>query len=230
MDDIPDSNQGSMTQQLNSFGFPLLRNRVIVEVQESDSDYEIPSVPAFVPVPGELNLSINERYYDQIMTGRKSVEIRLNSANFNKVLPDGGLLILRCRDLPNLRVRVSHCEVFNNSFELLTSVGFKKYCPDADTLEEAQAVFHSLPGCRAMENRVGVVCYHLDLRAVSVDHDNVGRAHGRMHPDAPARSRSRSRTGLGQGRPWPPQSPPLPLFPPSLSSPRSPMPSHDSCK
>ena len=196
MDDIPDSHQGPMFQRQNGFGYApqSIRNRVIVEVHESGSESELPSVPAFVPVPGELNLRINERFYDQIMSGRKSVEIRLNSANFNKVLPAGGLLILRCRDLPSLRVRVSHCEVFSNSFELLTSVGFKNYCPDAGTLEEAQAVFLSFPGYRALENRVGVVCYHLDSGAVSVDHESVGRAQGWVDPDAQARS---GVTGIG---------------------------------
>ena len=149
--------------------------RVIVEVTDSDSDWEnavpLPNVspPHTAPAEGprELALMIQPHYYDLIKNGRKTVEGRL--MGLNKVLQQGEILVMRCRDpaRPDLRLTITRCERHASFLDLLSTVGFQQCIPDASCIEAAEAVYHSFPGYKLKEREVGVVAYHWDQAIVS---------------------------------------------------------------
>lgn len=101
-----------------------------------------------------LQISIQEPYLSFILDGRKTVEGRLYKGKF-KDLKVGDFLLV-----DDKKFLVKKLTQYTNFREMLQSEGVKNLIPDKETLEDAEAVYHTFY-TKEMEDEYGVVAITL---------------------------------------------------------------------
>jgi ASC-1-like (ASCH) protein len=106
-------------------------------------------------------LTVQEKYFNQIRRGEKTIEGRVwdkTIVNFHVgdiVIINGGELSIRCRIKALIR--------YDSFYQMLQLSGYKNFLPDAETLDDAVAVYHSFPSYEERARLHGVVAIYLKL-------------------------------------------------------------------
>lgn len=112
----------------------------------------------------EHRLVIQRKYLEQIRTRQKIIEGRV----WDKTIVNfqcNDIIIFHSHDDPPLlvRCRIIALPRYDNFHDMLQLGGYKNYLPDAETLEEAIAVYHGFPSYCERARRHGVVAIYLKL-------------------------------------------------------------------
>lgn len=102
-----------------------------------------------------LRLTVQKRFFDLIVSGKKTVEGRLAKPKYCKIqlgdvleLGDGERVLLR---------HVAKVEKHADFRTMLTKIGHRKLIPDVSTVDEALDVYYSFSEYKEKEKEQGVV-------------------------------------------------------------------------
>ncbi len=107
-------------------------------------------------------LKVMPQFLDPIRTGTKPIEGRINDGKAATFASGDELRFYSPPDEVNCVVcTIQKIDTFPSFKDMLDSIGFKKCIPDAKSLEEALAVYHSIPGYQERAKKSGVLALHI---------------------------------------------------------------------
>lgn len=106
-----------------------------------------------------LEVPLKEPYLSLIQQGKKTIEGRIASGLFQRVIP--GSTIRFFNHTGSVTCKISHAKIYKSFDEMLRAEGIEKCLPNVRSLEEAVRIYNSLPGYRERALQHGVVAIHL---------------------------------------------------------------------
>src|SRR3990167_7356191 len=104
-----------------------------------------------------LNLSLQQKYFDAIKAGLKTVEGRPNSLKFKDLHP-GDQISFTCIVTNEVIVCcVQAMTVYASFFEMLQEQGLQNMLPGITTMEQGVAVYENFPGYKEKALVIGVL-------------------------------------------------------------------------
>ena len=116
-----------------------------------------------------MNLSLQEKYFNAVVLGLKTVEGRLNSPKFQDLCIG---MLMSFTSVASDEVVV--CEItgihrYANFKEMLLEQGVENMLPGITCIEQGIAVYESFPGYKEKSVQIGVVAIKIQPLAVEAD-------------------------------------------------------------
>ena len=110
-----------------------------------------------------INISIQQKYFDAIKSGRKTVEGRLNSTKFQNLKVAMPITFISTTTKQQLTCIVQAIHTYPDFKAMLQSEGVQKMLPDINNLEDAVSIYESFPGYKEEVKKIGALAIRITL-------------------------------------------------------------------
>jgi len=123
------------------------------------------SFPFFQSRWASYSFTVQKRYFDLILEGKKTVEGRLNQKKYQKIKV-GDLVSFKSSEPSD---PLSFCiirekKIYRTFKDMLEAEGMENCLPDASSLDEAISIYHAFPGYREKSPLLGVIAFKLEKK------------------------------------------------------------------
>ena len=105
-------------------------------------------------------VNIREPYFSQIVSGKKTIEGRINNGKF-KEFEDGDVIEFLSPEGEKAECVLIEKREYKSFREMLKSEGYKNCIPNAKTLKEAVQIYLELPGFEERSKKYGVLALEI---------------------------------------------------------------------
>lgn len=108
------------------------------------------------------SLTLRKEYIDQIRSGKKTVESRINTGAILNYKP-GDKIRFFCSSKESVECIIKRIETFDNFKDMLRECGTENCFPKNINIYEAEQIYDAIPGYAEKSKRFGVVAIHIAL-------------------------------------------------------------------
>ncbi|MBD3273460.1 ASCH domain-containing protein [Candidatus Dependentiae bacterium] len=114
-----------------------------------------------------IKLSLMHKYFENIKSGKKTIEGRLNKEKYQKLKINDKIEFKSNKTNEKIICKITHINKYSNFKTMLINEGINNMLPKINNLKEAIKIYESIPGYKENVKKYGTIAIGIKIKANS---------------------------------------------------------------